>query len=43
MVAGRLYVADPQGNVILSYPPEDEQRELLRDLKRLMSASGEGS
>ncbi len=43
MVGGRLYVADPQGNVILSYPPDVEQRELLRDLKRLMSAAGEGS
>jgi hypothetical protein len=43
MAAGRLYVADPEGNVILSYPAEIEQRELLRDLRRLMSASGEGS
>ena len=43
MASGRLYVADPAGNVILSYPPEVEQRELLRDLRRMMSASGEGS
>jgi hypothetical protein len=36
---GRLYVADPRGNVVLSYPPDVEQKELLRDLKRLLSGS----
>jgi hypothetical protein len=36
---GRVYVADPRGNVILSYPPDVEQKELLRDLKRLLSGS----
>jgi hypothetical protein len=43
MAAGRVYVADPQGSIILSYPAEVEQKELLRDLKRLLSASGKGS
>jgi hypothetical protein len=33
---GRVFVADPFGNVILSYPPDIEQKELLRDLKRLL-------
>lgn len=33
---GRVFVADPLGNVILSYPVDIEQKELLRDLKRLL-------
>jgi hypothetical protein len=39
---GRVYVADPRGNVILSYPVDVEQKELLRDLKRLLAGSGTG-
>ncbi len=39
MVDGRVYVADPRGFVILSYPPDVEQKELLRDLKRLLAGS----
>jgi hypothetical protein len=34
---GRVYVTDPRGTVILSYPPEVDQKELLRDLERLLS------
>ena len=37
---GRVYVADPRGLVVVSYPADVEQKELLRDLKRLLSASG---
>jgi hypothetical protein len=33
---GRVLVAAPRGEVIVSYPPEVEQKELLRDLKRLL-------
>jgi hypothetical protein len=36
---GRVYVADPRGSVFLSYPPDVEQKELLRDLKRLLAGS----
>ena len=36
---GRIYVADPQGSVILGYPADVEQKELLRDLKRLLAGS----
>lgn len=36
---GRVYVADPRGFVILSYPPDVEQKELLRDLERLLTGS----
>jgi len=37
---GRVFVADPRSEVILSYPPDVEQKELLRDLKRLLTGSG---
>lgn len=37
---GRIYVADPRGLIVVSYPADVEQKELLRDLKRLLSASG---
>jgi hypothetical protein len=36
---GRVYMADPRGLVVLSYPPDVEQKELLRDLKRLLAGS----
>jgi hypothetical protein len=39
LAPGRVYVADPRGAVILSYPPDIEQKELLRDLKRLLAGS----
>jgi hypothetical protein len=39
---GRVYLADPRGSVILSYPVGVEQKELLRDLKRLLAGSGTG-
>ncbi len=39
MVDGRVFVADPRGEVILSYPPDVEQKELLRDLERLLAGS----
>jgi hypothetical protein len=39
MAEGRVYVADPRGELILSYPPDVEQKELLRDLERLLAGS----
>jgi hypothetical protein len=39
MEGGRVFVASPRGDVILSYPPDVEQKELLRDLKRLLTGS----
>ena len=39
LASGRVYVADPRGLVILSYPPDVEQKELLRDLERLLLGS----
>ena len=38
--AGRVYVADPRGLVVVSYPADVAQKELLRDLKRLLLISG---
>lgn len=37
--AGRILIADPLGNLVASYPPDVAQKELLRDLKRLLSVS----
>lgn len=37
---GRVYVADPRGDLVVSYPTDVAQKELLRDLKRLLSVSG---
>lgn len=36
---GRVYVADPHGNLVMSYPPSPEQEGLRDDLKRLLSVS----
>jgi hypothetical protein len=36
---GHIYIADPQGNLILAYPADVEQKELLRDLKRLLAGT----
>ena len=37
--SGRVLVANPRGLVIVSYPPDVEQKELLRDLKRLLTGA----
>ena len=39
---GRILIADPLGNLVVSYPPDVEQKELLRDFERLLEASGIG-
>lgn len=36
---GRLYVVDPHGNLVMSYPPDADQRGLLKDLERLLDVS----
>jgi hypothetical protein len=33
---GRIYVANPRGLIVVSYPADVAQKELLRDLKRLL-------
>lgn len=37
--AGRVYVADPQGRLVLSYAPDAEQKGMLEDLERLLRLS----
>lgn len=39
---GRVYIADPRGNLVASYPSDVDQKELLRDLKRLLAGAGAG-
>jgi hypothetical protein len=36
---GRVYVADPHGNLVLSYPPDADREGMRDDLKRLLSVS----
>lgn len=37
--AGRIYVVDPHGNLVLGYPPQADRRGLRDDLKRLLNVS----
>jgi cytochrome oxidase Cu insertion factor (SCO1/SenC/PrrC family) len=39
---GRIFVVDPRGYVILSYPADADQKRLLDDLERLLRASWVG-
>jgi hypothetical protein len=36
---GRVYIVDPLGNIVASYPAGADQRALLEDLKRLLELS----
>ena len=40
--AGRLYVIDPLGNLVLSYPASVPDKALLQDLKKLLKLSHVG-
>ncbi len=37
LMEGRIYIANPNGKLVFSYPPDAEQDGLLRDLKRLIA------
>ncbi len=37
--AGRIYIIDPLGNLMMSYAPEAASRALLEDMKRLLRLS----
>jgi hypothetical protein len=37
--AGRVLIADPLGRLVVSYPSDVAQKELLRDLERLLDVS----
>ncbi len=34
---GRIYISDPAGQLIMTYPPDAEQSGILEDLERLLS------
>ena len=42
MRAGRFYLVDPLGNLMMSYEPDDEPRGMIKDLERLLKYSGLG-
>jgi cytochrome oxidase Cu insertion factor (SCO1/SenC/PrrC family) len=37
--AGRLYIVDPLGNLMMSYPADAEPKGILKDLKKLLKVS----
>ena len=37
--AGRIYIVDPLGNLMMSYPPQAGHKDLLEDLKKLLKLS----
>lgn len=37
--AGRVYIVDPFGNLMMYYPPDADPRGLLKDLKKLLKYS----
>lgn len=36
---GKIYLADPLGNLVMTYPPDAEQRGILEDLERLLTVT----
>ena len=34
-----MYLVDPDDNLMMHYPPENDQNRVLEDLKRLMKLS----
>jgi hypothetical protein len=39
LAEGRIFVVDPLGNVVASYPADADQGRLLEDLERLLAVS----
>ncbi|MFC1771988.1 hypothetical protein ACFL3A_01395 [Pseudomonadota bacterium] len=42
LIAGRIYLVDPLGNLMMSYQPEAEPRGIIKDMHRLLKYSGLG-
>jgi hypothetical protein len=40
--AGRVYLVDPNGNLMMSYPPDARPKGILEDMKRLLLLSNIG-
>ena len=39
LMAQRVYILDPVGNLLISYPPDQKAEDILKDLKRLLHVS----
>lgn len=39
LAAQRVYIVDPIGNIVITYPPEEAPEHILKDLKRLLFVS----
>jgi hypothetical protein len=39
LMAQRVYILDPIGNLVISYPPDQKAEHILKDLKRLLHVS----
>ena len=39
LVAGRIYIIDPLGNLMMSFQPEANPRDIMKDLNKLLRAS----
>ena len=39
LFGGQIYIADPRGNLVMSYPPDADPQGILRDLERLLAVS----
>ena len=37
--AGRIYIIDPLGNLMMSFEPDANPRDIIQDLKKLLRAS----
>jgi len=42
LTAGRIYLVDPLGNLMMSYQPDAEPRGIIKDMHRLLKYSGLG-
>jgi cytochrome oxidase Cu insertion factor (SCO1/SenC/PrrC family) len=42
LLAGRIYLVDPLGNLMMIYQPEAEPRGIIKDMHRLLKYSGLG-
>lgn len=42
LLRGRVYIGDATGNLVMSYPPNAEQKGILEDLERLLELSASG-
>lgn len=38
-ISGRIYIVDPQGNLMMQYPDDADPSKILKDLRQLLKAS----